>query len=125
MATGSTSPTASATVSQNQFLQLMVTQLQNQDPLDPTDNGQMLAQLAQFSTLSGMEQLNASFSDMLSLQELTQGSSLIGKQISYTNSKGTATSGTVSSVGMSNGTLALQVGNDQVQLSQVTGVSGN
>ena len=82
----------------------------------------MLAQLAQFSTLSGMEQLNTSFSDMLSLQELTQGSNLIGKQISYTNSSGNVTTGAVSSVGMSNGQLALNVNNDQVQLSQVIGV---
>jgi flagellar basal-body rod modification protein FlgD len=82
----------------------------------------MLAQLAQFQTLSGMEQLNTSFSDMLSLQELTQGSSLIGKQISYTNSKGSISQGTVSSVAMSSGQIALQVNNDQVQLSQVIGV---
>ena len=120
MATDTTA--ASSSVSQNQFLQLMVTQLQSQDPLDPTDNGQMLAQLAQFSTLSGMEQLNTSFGDMLSLQELTQGSSLIGKQISYTNSKGSLSSGTVNSVGMSNGQLALNINSDQVQLAQVIGV---
>jgi len=117
------SATASSQVSQNQFLQLMVAQLQAQDPLDPTDNGQMLAQLAQFSTLSGMEQLNASFSDMLSLQEITQGSALIGKNISYTNSSGSAVSGAVSSVGITNGQIALQVGSDSVSLSQVTGVA--
>lgn len=117
-----TDPSASASVSQNQFLQLMVKQLQSQDPLSPTDNGQMLAQLAQFSTLSGMEQLNASFKDMLSLQELTQGSNLIGKQISYTNSKGDISSGPVASVGMANGQLALQVNGDQVPLSSVVGV---
>jgi flagellar basal-body rod modification protein FlgD len=113
---------ASSSVSQNQFLQLMVKQLQSQDPLSPTDNGQMLAQLAQFSTLSGMEQLNASFSDMLSLQELTQGSSLIGKGISYTNSQGAVTSGTVNSVAMANGHIALQVNSDSVTLGQIIGV---
>jgi flagellar basal-body rod modification protein FlgD len=113
---------ASSSVSQNQFLQLMVKQLQSQDPLSPTDNGQMLAQLAQFSTLSGMEQLNASFSDMLSLQELTQGSSLIGKQISYTDAKGSVTSGTVKSVAMASGHIALQVNSDSVALGQIIGV---
>lgn len=113
----------SSSVSQNEFLQLMVKQLQSQDPLSPTDNGQMLAQLAQFSTLSGMENLNTSFSQMLTLQEVTQGSSLIGKQVSYTNASGAATSGAVKSVGITNGEVALQIGSDSVNLSQVTSVA--
>ena len=117
------SATASSSVGQNQFLQLMVKQLQSQDPLNPTDSGQMLAQLAQFSTLSGMEQLNTSFSDMLSLQEITQGSSLIGKQVSYKNSSGTTVSGSVSSVGLTDGKIALQVNGDSVNLSQIVGVA--
>ena len=88
MAGSVASSSLSSEVSQNQFLQLMVTQMQHQDPLTPTDNGQMLAQLAQFSTLSGVEQLNTNFSDMLKLQEITQGTGLIGKTISYTDKSG-------------------------------------
>lgn len=116
-------PTSS--VSQNQFLQLMVKQLQSQDPMSPTDNGQMLAQLAQFSTLSGMEKLNASFTDMLTLQELTQGSSMLGQQVSYTNAKGTVDSGTVKSVSMVGGQLALNINSDSVPLQQVLGVTAS
>jgi flagellar basal-body rod modification protein FlgD len=122
-ASASSSSSATSQVSQNEFLQLMVTQLKSQDPLDPTDNGQMLAQLAQFSTLSGMEQLNTSFSDMLTLQEITQGTGLIGKTVSYTNTAGNATTGTVDSVGITNGAMALQIGKDSVSLSQITGVA--
>ena len=118
-----TTTTASSQVSQNQFLQLMVKQLQSQDPLNPTDSGQMLAQLAQFSTLSGMEQLNASFSDMLSLQQITQGSNLIGKEVSYTDSSGAAATGAVQSVGVTDGKVTLSVNNTSVALSNVTGVS--
>ena len=117
------SATASSQVDQNQFLQLMVKQLQSQDPLSPQDNGQMLAQLAKFSTLSGMEQLNASFSEMLSLQEITQGSNLIGKQVTYTNATGATATGAVKSVGVTNGAVSLIVGSDSVALSQVTGVA--
>ena len=118
------STSAASTVDQDQFLQLMVKQLQSQDPLNPTDSGQMLAQMAQFSTLSGMEQLNASFSEMLTLQEISQGSNLIGKNISYTNTSGAAASGTVSAISMSNGNVALTVGKDSVGLSQITGFTG-
>lgn len=119
------STAATSQVDQNQFLQLMVKQLQSQDPLNPTDSGQMLAQLAQFSTLSGMEKLNTSFSEMLTLQEISQGSNLVGKQISYTNSSGSSASGTVSAVNMSNGSVSLTVGKDSVTLSQITGFTGS
>lgn len=115
--------TPTSQVTQNQFLQLMIKQLQSQDPLTPTDNGQMLAQLAQFSTLSGMEKLNTSFSDMLTLQEITQGSNLIGKSISYSKTDGTQSSGTVSSVALKDGQISLSVGSDSVGLSQISGLS--
>jgi flagellar basal-body rod modification protein FlgD len=67
----------------DQFLQLLVTQLKNQDPLDPVKNEEFIAQLAQFSTLEGMQKLNASFSDLLALQQLTEGANLIGKVITF------------------------------------------
>ena len=116
-----TTPTSS--VSQNQFLQLMIKQLQSQDPLTPTDNGQMLAQLAQFSTLSGMEKLNTSFSDMLTLQEITQGSSLIGKNVKYEKEDGSQGSGTVSAVAVKEGQISLSVGSDTVGLGQISGLT--
>ena len=120
----SSATTASAPmVNQNEFIQLMVAQLKAQDPMSPTDNGQMLAQLAQFSTLSGVQQLNTSFGDMLKLQEITQGSGLIGKTVSYADSSGSPKSGTVESVGLTNGAIALQVGSDSVSLDQISGVA--
>lgn len=115
--------TPTSSVSQNQFLQLMVKQLQSQDPLTPTDSGQMLAQLAQFSTLSGMEQLNTSFTEMLSLQQITQGSNLIGKEVNYTNSAGNVSSGPVTAVGLTDGKITLQINNDSVGLSQITSLT--
>jgi flagellar basal-body rod modification protein FlgD len=49
---------ASADLGQNDFLTLMLAQLQAQDPLNPMDNGEFVAQLAQFSTVSGIEKVN-------------------------------------------------------------------
>ena len=117
------SSVGSSQVSQDQFLQLMVAQLKAQNPLEPTSNGEFLAQLAQFSTLSGTEKLNTSFSQMLQLQEITQGSNLIGKQISYTKADGSAGQGAVKGVAVTNGQIALQVNSDSVSLSQVAGFS--
>ena len=54
----SSSSTSSAAAAQNQFMTLLVTQMQNQDPLNPMDNSQMTSQLAQLSTVSGIDTLN-------------------------------------------------------------------
>jgi flagellar basal-body rod modification protein FlgD len=107
---------------QNQFLQLFVTQLQNQDPLNPVDAKDSLAQMAQFSTLESLQNLNASFSQVLSLTQLTQGSDLLGKTISFTGADGAVQSGVVGSVSVKNGNISLNVGAASVPLNQILGV---
>lgn len=64
----------SQTIDKDAFLQLMVTKLQNQDPLSPTDDTEFLAQLAQFTTLEQMTNLAES-------SELTQAFSMVGKYV--------------------------------------------
>jgi len=51
---------------ENRFLKLLTTQLQNQDPLNPLDNAQMTSQLAQISTVNGIEKLNTTLQSLLS-----------------------------------------------------------
>ena len=79
-ATGSTD----AAGSQDRFLKLLVTQLQNQDPLSPMDNAQLTSQLAQINTVSGIATLNTSVQALsgrfLQMQSL-QGAALIGKDV--------------------------------------------
>jgi flagellar basal-body rod modification protein FlgD len=57
--------TSSQFVSQNTFLTLLITQLQNQDPMNPQDSSQFVAQLAQFSSLEQMANLNTSMNQVL------------------------------------------------------------
>ncbi len=63
------------------FLLLLVKQLANQDPLDPLKNEEFMGQLAQFSSLEQSINLNESFEQFLSFQQLTQASTLIGKLV--------------------------------------------
>ncbi len=76
------------------FMTLMTTQLQNQDPLAPMDNGEFLSQIASFGTVSGIEGLQTSFesfaSSMQSNQAL-QGSSLVGRSVLVESSIGNMT----------------------------------
>jgi len=85
--TGSTSTSAaadSAKESSDRFLKLLVTQLKNQDPLNPTDNAQMTSQMAQISTVSGIEKLNvtvAGLNTQFVQMQMMQGASLVGKDV--------------------------------------------
>ena len=80
--TSSTS-TASSNI-QNEFLTLLTTQLKNQDPLNPMDNNQMTSQLAQISTVTGIEQLNATLQTLLQSSQnaqTTQAAALVGQAV--------------------------------------------
>lgn len=91
-----TGATASAGELQMDFMQLLVAQLQNQNPLEPMDNQDMAAQLAQFSQLQQLENMNGSFGQVLKAVEKEYASSLIGKDVSFvvTADDGTVTAGT-------------------------------
>ena len=69
---------------ENRFLTLLVTQLQNQDPLNPMDNAQVTSQMAQLSTVSGITQLNntlLALSGQMDVSQSMQAASLIGKEV--------------------------------------------
>ena len=84
-----TKPGAAATATTAQeasdrFLKLLVTQLKNQDPMNPMDNAQMTSQMAQISTVSGIEKLNGTVEGLthqfVQMQAM-QGASLVGKDV--------------------------------------------
>lgn len=69
---------------QNAFLKLMVAQLKNQDPMKPMQNGEFLAQMAQFSTVTGVQELQTSFSQLANAMQSSQAlqaSSLVGRAV--------------------------------------------
>lgn len=80
----STADANSADAMQTKFLNLLVTQLKNQDPLNPMDNAQMTTQLAQISTVSGIEKLNSTLQTLLegyNTSQNMQAASLIGHAV--------------------------------------------
>ena len=81
----------SANISQQDFLQILLTQLSYQDPLKPMDNQAFVAQLAQFTTLAQTQQLNGNMSTLLTLQAGTQSVGLLGKTVDFNSSSGTTT----------------------------------
>ncbi|GEN23638.1 flagellar hook assembly protein FlgD [Halomonas cupida] len=88
--TGVNAATASASASKasdelsNNFMTLLVTQLQNQDPLNPMDNSEMTSQLAQINTVAGIEDLNASMAvinDQINAGKAIQAAQMIGEGV--------------------------------------------
>ncbi len=74
----------SASDMQDQFLTLLVAQLQNQDPTQPMDNAQLTSQMAQISTVSGIEKLNStveSVTSQFASMQMLQGVSMIGRAV--------------------------------------------
>ncbi len=120
--------TQSASSLNKEFLQMLMTELQNQDPTNPVDSTTMLAQQAQFESLSQMQDLNTNISALIAMQSVSQATTLIGLTVVGT-SNGTAVTGQVTGIQFQNGTPVLEVnpGNGAtttvpVQLSNVTSV---
>jgi flagellar basal-body rod modification protein FlgD len=102
------------------FLKLLIAQMQHQNPINPTSSTDMVTQLSQFSTVAGIQQMNANFTELMLLQGLTQASNLIGKPITFEQAGVTAPGrGVVSSVQVQSGKVQLMVGSTAVALNQV------
>jgi flagellar basal-body rod modification protein FlgD len=103
----------------NEYLQLLVTQLENQDPLNPIDDKEFIAQMAQFSALEQMLNLNNSFNAVKAY-------SLLGKTISAnidSNGSSSTITGKVDAVKFDGSNYYLEVQGSNVSLDSVTSVS--
>ena len=113
----------SSTQLQDQFLTLLVTQLQNQDPIEPVKQENFIAQLAQFSTVEGIEELNVQFSEILYSQQLLNGFDLVGKDVKYILPGDTEPrKGHVDEVVVEDGSINVVIGEQKIAVSQVFGV---
>ena len=129
----------SSTNDSNMFLNLMLQQLKNQDPTQPTDNTEWLSQLAQYSSLEQMTQMNtgltncmnyisAMYNDMAMNAEITQTLSMIGKEVTISipdendSSKTTEISGTVTEANFKDGTGKVKVNGEYYSISNITSI---
>ena len=114
------------------FMNLLVAQLKNQDPMDPASNEEFVGQLATFSSLEQLENVNDNITTMVLLQQsnallsqLTQSGALIGKEVEWTNPEtGVSGAGLVQSVKIDQGMAYLDVDGQSVALIDVTQVNG-
>ncbi|GLR70019.1 flagellar hook assembly protein FlgD [Agaribacter marinus] len=74
-----------SSIGQEEFIRLFLTQLTNQDPLEPVDNSQFLAQMAQFTSLEQTRLLNENMNNLLAMNSTNQGVNMLGKQVEVIN----------------------------------------
>lgn len=123
-ATGST--TADSTMQAmgpDAFLRLLVAQLQNQDPLNPTDGTQFVMQLSQLTTLQQTQSMTTSLNSFATLGRMGSAASLIGRQAYFTGTDGQIANGLVEEVTVSGNDVLLTAGGQTVPFGNLLSVS--
>lgn len=132
------------TVAQTQYLQLFATQLQHQDPLEPVKQEDFLSQLAQFSSVESLQNMNQQFAglgnkldtlislsagnasgnkDLEALQALNAGASLLGKSVTYDTGVADANDvGVVDQIQPDKGSILVRIGDKLVPIANIVSV---
>jgi flagellar basal-body rod modification protein FlgD len=123
IAGSSTGATSANSMDKDTFLQLLVAQLRYQDPMNPTDSTQFLAQSAQFTALEKMEEVAEQTAQAVAAQMAFGASSLVGRKVTYTDAAGETHTGTVDAVRFTAEGPTLDVGGTDVALGNVQTVA--
>lgn len=105
------------------FMNLLVTQLRNQDPSSPMDTNQMISQTTQLATMEKLTSMDKTATENFSLQMRTAAAALLGTSISWTDKDGTARTGIAASVSFAQGVPQVKVGDISIPLDTVSGIT--
>lgn len=106
------------------FMKLLITQLQNQDPSNPMDSDQLLNQVSQMRALQANLELETAMKGLTLSQQLSSASNLIGKTITaVTGDSNTEVTGEVESVVVKDNKTLLRVDGQEIPMDDITGVS--
>jgi len=112
-------------VDKETFLKLLVTQLQNQDPLEPQANSEFVAQLAQFANLEQATQNTETLKSLLFSSQIGQLGSLMGQRVEFLSLEtGEVEPGIVSALRVVDGEVKLDLGGREISPSQLVAVNG-
>lgn len=115
---------ANSGVDASQFMQLLLTQLTHQNPLEPMDNAEMMSQFSQLNSLQELRDIHTSMDVLSTANQTTYMASLIGKTVKVANSDGTFLEGVVDGVILEKGNFQVRIGDQSVALSDVLEING-
>ncbi len=105
------------------FIKMMVAELQNQDPMDPMSNTEMLSQISQMRSITSNEKLSSSIEALAMGQSLATASTMIGKTITGVDTLGKTVTGAVDKVVIEDGSAKLYVGSSIIKTENVTSIN--
>ena len=111
---------AAAGMGKDDFMQLLIAQLKNQDPMKPMEDKEFITQLAQFSSLEAMDKMTQQMEDLTGSQMLVQAATLIGKQVTAKLETGEVVTGTITQVKMIGGLPTAVVNGKEIDTSLIT-----
>jgi len=121
--TSSSSAQSTNGMGKDTFMKLLVAQMANQNPMEPTDDKEMIAQMTQFSTLEQITNMATESTKSATASQMSQAVNLLGRTVTYLDTDGNKQTGTVDQVSMVNGAPNLTVGGDDgITTSQITQV---
>lgn len=119
LATSASAASSRSSLSQQDFLKIMMAELINQDPLEPLDNNQFLNQLTQMQTLEATTRLSEGISSLLLGQQISSAGVLIGRHVVGTSADGATITGLVERVVVQDGKVRLGIGENLLPLESV------
>jgi flagellar basal-body rod modification protein FlgD len=122
-AKSATSKTSTSDTLQTAFLQMMISQMRNQNPTDPMKDNEMITQLTQINSLQSLQQIQLSIQALERSNQFLSASNLIGKTVSYKDSNNQTAKDIVTSVTLVGNEVMLNIGKKSISLSDVIGVS--
>ncbi|MBI3761207.1 MAG: hypothetical protein HY260_05015 [Chloroflexi bacterium] len=120
--TTTTNPSATD-VGSGQFMQLLLAQLRNQNPLDPVEDKDFMGQVTAMNSLQELQKMNTALQGLTKTNRLSEAAGLIGRVVQARAADGQTRSGLVTGVTLQNDRVMLWLGRDPVDLSDVIGVS--
>ena len=107
------------------FLKLLVAQMRYQDPANPADTNQLMAQTATFTQVEKLEEIAQQNASLLTLQRSSSAGALVGRTVTYTDEEGAKKTGVVTSVRLATDTSEAQamVGGVAVALGRITEIA--
>jgi flagellar basal-body rod modification protein FlgD len=108
---------------QNEFLKLLVTQMRNQDPMQPVSDTEFIAQMAQFSSLEQTKTMSADITKLRQGNDFLQATNLLGKEVRLNLGDMAFTKGIVTDLNVKDGEARIIVGDKTYTLDQVNSVS--
>jgi flagellar basal-body rod modification protein FlgD len=124
-ASSTQAPSKNFALKTEDFIKMMITQLQNQDPMEPAKNQELLAQMSQIGQLQSATTLQESLKGMVLQNQIGAAAGLIGKQIQGMDEQNETVSGMVNSIRVQQDGVSLELDNGKtLALSRVTSIAG-